>query len=383
VKIAVNTRFLLPDRLEGIGKFTHEILRRLTVRYPEHEFYFFFDRAYDQRFIYSANVKPIVVYPSARHPVLFFWWFQVSLARALKKLKPDIFLSTDGMTTLNTSVPRVTVMHDLAFEHYPQDVDYLSRKYYKYYGPRFAQVSEKIIAVSEFTRQDIIRQYSIAPEKITVVPNAAGEGFKKIDFEKQVALREKYTRGEAYFVFVGALQPRKNLVNLFRAFDLFKNKTGSEVKLLVVGRKAWQAGSISKAYKQMQFKSEVVFTGRVSDAELVRLYGAAIATVYVPTLEGFGIPIVEAQKCGCPVITSNTSSMPEVAGGGAILVNPFVAEEITDALIKVYHELEVRARLVEEGYRNAQRFSWDSSCEKVMQVLEEVIQANLAAHARI
>lgn len=382
MKIAVNTRFLLPDRLEGIGKFTHEILRRLTVKYPEHEFYFFFDRKYDRRFVYSSNVKPLVVNPPARHPFLFYWWFQVSLVKTLKKLKPDVFLSTDGMTTLNTTVPRVTVMHDIAYEHYPQDVDYANRKYFKYYGPRFAQASDKIIAVSEFTRQDICQKYNINQNKIEVVHNAADQDFNKISFAEQVAVREKYTQGEAYFIFVGALQPRKNLVNLYRAFDLFKSKTGSEVKLVIVGGKGWSAKSISEAYKQMQFKDEVVFTGRVSNAELVKLYGAAVTTVYVPTLEGFGIPIVEAQQCGCPVITSNTSSMPEVAGEGALLVSPFLVEEITDALFNVYHNLELRTRLVQQGYLNAQRFSWDKSAEKVMRVIEEVFknQPKFRAH---
>ncbi|KAA5548133.1 glycosyltransferase family 4 protein [Adhaeribacter rhizoryzae] len=383
MKIAVNTRFLLPNRLAGIGRFTHEILRRLTVKYPEHEFYFFFDRAYDKQFIYSANVKPIVVYPSARHPFLFYWWYQVSLAKALKKLQPDIFLSPDGMTTLNTTVPRVTVIHNLAYEHYPQDEDYLNRKYLNYYGPRFAQASNKIIAVSVFTRQDIIQQYNINPDKIRVVHNAAGANFRKVNFGQQVAIRQKYAHGEAFFMFVGGLQARKNLINLFQAFDMFKLKTGSEVKLLMVGGKKWSGKGIKEAYNQMQFKSEVIFTGRVSDAELIQLYGAAVANVYVPALTGFGITVVEAQQCGCPIITANTSAMPEVAGNGAMLVNPLVVEEITHALIQVYHDLEVRTQLVQAGLQNASRFSWEHSAEKVMRVLEEVLNTQAKSRAPV
>ncbi|MGV3585532.1 MAG: glycosyltransferase family 4 protein [Adhaeribacter sp.] len=383
MKIAVNTRFLLPNRLASIGRFTHEILRRLTMKYPQHEFYFFFDRAYDKQFIYSGNVKPIVVYPSARHPFLFYWWYQVSLAKALKKLQPDIFLSPDGMTTLNTTVPRVTVIHDLAYEHYPQDVDYLSRKYLNYYGPRFAQASDRIIAVSEFTRQDIIQQYNINPDKIAVVHNAAGVNFRKVNFGQQVAIRQKYAHGEAFFMFVGGLQARKNLINIFRAFDLFKLKTGSEVKLLMVGGNKWSGKGIKEAYNQMQFKSEVIFTGRVSDAELIQLYGAAVANVYVPTLAGFGITVVEAQQCGCPIITANTSAMPEVAGNGTMLVNSLAVEDITNAFMQVYHDLEVRTQLVQAGLQNANRFSWEQSAEKVMRVLEEVVNTQTKTRAPV
>ncbi|WP_170252534.1 glycosyltransferase family 4 protein [Adhaeribacter aerolatus] len=383
MKIAVNTRFLIPDRLTDVGKFTHEVLRRLAVKYPEHEFYFLFDRAFDPQYIYSVNVKPVVVYPSVRHPVLYYWWYQVSLARALQKIKPDVFLSTDGMTTLNARVPRVTVMSDLVVEHFPQEVDYLSRKYLKNYNPRFAQISAKIITFSAFTRQEISRLYKINSGKIEVVAPAAGEEFRKIDFGRQVAVRQKYTNGEAYFISVGALQPRQNIANLFRAFDLFKEKTGSEVKLLIAGNNKLKSRGIKQVYKQMRFKSEVVFTDRVKDAELIELYGAAVAAVYVPLRADAGISVIEAQKCGCPVVAAATGALPEVAGAGALLVNPVAIEEISEALIQVYHDLEVRSRLVQAGFRNTEKFSWDKSAEKVMRLLEETVKTQATSRAHL
>jgi glycosyltransferase involved in cell wall biosynthesis len=379
LKIAVNTRFLLTGKLEGIGKVTHECLQRLTRQHPEHQFYFFFDRPFDPRFIYADNVTPLVLLPPARHPFLFYFWFQYRVAAALKKLRPDVFLSFDGMTVLQTAVPRVTVMHDIAFEHYPQDVPYLQRRYYQYFTPRFARVSDKILTVSEFTRQDIVRHYRVPPAKIEVIYNAAGTAFQPIDFERQVSIRQKYAAGEAYFLFVGALQPRKNLDNLFRAFDRFKQETGSEVKMVVVGRRAWKSRGWKQTYKQMKYREEVVFTGQVSEAELVPLYGAAVATVYVPTFEGFGLPIVEAQACRCPVITSRTSAMPEVAGEGALLVDPLAVADISAAMIRVYLDLEVRQQLRQRGQDNLRRFSWDQSASQLLRVLETCATAKAAA----
>ena len=137
MRIAVNTRFLLPNKLEGIGRFTLEVLRRMVNSHPEHEFYFFFDRKYDPSFVLSENVIPIILFPPARHPFLFYWWFEWSVARALKKHNIDVFLSTDNFCSLNTKVPTVLVTHDLAFAHFPEQVGFLQRKYYQYFTPRF------------------------------------------------------------------------------------------------------------------------------------------------------------------------------------------------------------------------------------------------------
>lgn len=372
MKIAVNARFLLPNKLEGIGVYKHELLKILTVKYPQHQFYFFFDRPYDPRFIYSNNVIPVVLSPPARHPFLFYIWFEIRVAQALKRVKPDVFLSLDTFTTLNTRVPRVTLFHDLAFEFYPQDITFLGLKYYRYYFPKFAAASAALMAVSEYTKQDIIKLYGIPATKIKVVYSNAAPHFRPITFARQVAIRQQYAQGEAYFIFVGVMQPRKNLVNIFKAFSLFKQKTGAEVKLLIVGRKGWKANPITKAYKQMQFKEEVLFTGRVSDEALVQLYGAAVATLFVSAFEGFGLPIVEAQNCGCPVITANTSAMPEIAGQAALLTNPFDVADIAEAMIRVYIDLDTRARLIKLGFENAKRFSWNVSAEKTMRILEEV-----------
>lgn len=377
MKIAVNTRFLLAGKLEGIGRVTHEWLQRLTRRHPEHQFYFFFDRPYDPQFVYGPNVHPLVLSPPARHPLLFYYWFQHRVAAALKKVGAEVFLSTDGMTVLHTTVPRVTVVHDLAFEHYPQDLGYLQRRYYQHFTPRFVRASDKVLTVSNFSKQDIMRQYQVVPSKVEVVYNAPGAAFRPCSFGRQVSIREQHTRGEAFFLFVGALHPRKNLDTLLRAFDLFRQQTGSEVKLVLAGRKAWKRHGWQRILKNMTFRDQVVFTGRVSEADLVALYGAAVATVYVPTLEGFGLPIVEAQACLCPVICSQTSALPEVAGDGALLVDPQDPEAISAAMAQVYHDLDLRRVLQQQGRENLQRFSWDRSADQVMRVLEACVTAQV------
>ena len=374
--VAVNTRFLLPGgHLEGIGRFTNETLRQLVAKHPEVTFHFLFDRAFDARYLFGPNVVPHVLRPPARHPLLFVAWFEGAVAAWLARHRPAAFLSPDGFTTLNTRVPRVTVLHDLAFEHFPLDVGLLQRKYYHFFAPRFARASERLVAVSEATKADIVQTYGIDPAKISVAYNAPAEGFRPLPTEVQQAVRRRFAEAQPYFLFVGALQPRKNLGQLLRAFDAFKATPGTGVaRLLIVGRKAWKAGPILEAYQQMRHPEAVQFTGRVSDAELAELYAAALATVYVPYFEGFGIPIVEAQASGCPVLTSSVSSMPEVAGpGGALLADPLDVASIAAGLTRLWQEPALRAQLVARGHANLSRFSWARSAEVLWQALEKAM----------
>ncbi|TGE29189.1 glycosyltransferase family 4 protein [Hymenobacter metallicola] len=379
MNIAVNVRFLLPgDKLEGIGRFTFETLSRLVRQHPEHTFHFLFDRAYDARYLFADNVVPHVLLPPARHPFLFVAWFEGAVAAWLRKHRPAVFLSPDGFTTLSTRVPRITVIHDLAFEHFPQDVDWLQRKYYHYFTPKFVRASARIVAVSEATKQDLVRTYGTAADKIRVVYNAADAHFRPLPAEEQQEVRDRFSAGKPYFLFVGALQPRKNLVNLLRAFDQFKTRTGSAAKLLIVGRTAWKAGPMFDAYQQMQHRGAVHLTGRVTDGELVQLYAAALTTVYVPYFEGFGIPIIEAQACASPVLTSNRSSMPEVAGSAALLVDPFSVDSIADGLSRLEADAELRQELRRQGLDNVHRFSWTRSAELLWQNIVDVTASRFA-----
>ena len=150
LKIAVNTRLLIKNKLEGIGWFSYETLKRITRAHPEHQFYFLFDRPFDESFVFGSNVTPIVIRPQARHPILFYLWFEKSIPRALKKINPDLFMSTDGYLSLSTTTPSLPVIHDLNFEHYPEQLPFLVRKYYKHYFPRFARKAARIATVSEF-----------------------------------------------------------------------------------------------------------------------------------------------------------------------------------------------------------------------------------------
>jgi len=373
LKIAVNTRLLLKDKLEGIGWFSYENLKRITQQHKEHQFIFIFDRKYDDSFIFSDNIEPVVAIPQARHPVLYYAWFEFAIPRVLKKHKPDLFLSPDGYLSLSTRVKSMNVFHDLNFEHYPDDLPRAERWYYQRFFPRYAEKACRIATVSEFSKRDIINQYNIDPNKIDVVYNGANESYTPIDDEAKTLTRQKLTGGKPYFIFIGALHPRKNLVNMFRAFDHFKQTNDSDLKLLIVGNKKWWTPKIKDSYEQMMAKDEVIFAGRLSAGDLHHALAAAHGLTYVSYFEGFGIPILEAFYCNVPVITSNLTSMPEVAGDAALLVDPFSVESISDGMKKMTFDLELRQQLIERSVSRRKQFSWQKSSEKLWSSIEKAL----------
>ena len=361
MRIAVNTRLLLKGKLEGIGWFSYETLKRIVRNHPEHQFIFIFDRPYAEEFIFAENVTPVVVGPPARHPFLFYLWFELQIPRVLKKYRADVFLSPDGYLSLNTKVPQLAVIHDISFAHRPGDIPAMKRWYYNYFFPKFARKAARIATVSNYSKTDIVQTYRIGAEKVDVVYDGCNENFRPFSNEEQKLIREKYTVGVPYFLFVGALHPRKNVAGLLRAFDDFKSGTGRNEKLLIVGGEMHKTGEIADTWQKMQFKNDVVFTGRVAQEELYGIFGAALALTFVPFFEGFGIPILEAMYAGIPVICSNTTSMPEVGGDAVLYVEPGNVRQIAEAMAKIASDSDLRDEFIAVGFTQKQNFSWNKT----------------------
>jgi glycosyltransferase involved in cell wall biosynthesis len=373
LNIAVNTRLLIKNKLEGIGWFSFETLKRITTNHPEHTFYFIFDRPFDKQFIFGDNVKPIVIGPPTRHPVLYYLWFEFSIPKILKEINADLFISPDGFLSLKTKIKSIAVIHDINFMHYPKDFPFLLRLYYRYFFPKFAKKANRIVTVSEYSKKDIVEQFSINEKNIDVVYNGSNSIYEPISDAEKELTKKKYTSGNNYFLFVGALSPRKNVSNLLLAFNDFKIKTQSKNKLVIVGEKMFKTRHLSQIFENLQFKDDVIFTGRMLPENLKNLYSASIALTFVPYFEGFGIPIIEAMNCETAVITSNKTSMPEVSGDAAILVNPFSVESISDAMIELQDNTELRSKLIEKGNQQKQEFSWDKTASKFWKTIEKVI----------
>lgn len=374
MNIAVNTRLLLSGKLEGMGWFSYETLKRITTLHKEHNFIFIFDRKYSDEFIFSDNIKPVVTFPQARHPVLWYIFFEYGVPAVLKKHKADIFLSPDGWLSLKTDVKSVPVIHDLNFFHFPHFIPWHLKKYYNYFFPKFINRAERIATVSEFSKNDICSRFDYKKENIDVVFNGANEIYKPLNDENKTIIKAKYSRDCPYFLFVGLIHPRKNIDGLIKAFEEFKKSTESNVKLLIVGSQKYWYSEIDQTLQKCIYKKDIIFTGRLETSELIKVVASALSLVYVSHFEGFGIPILEAMYCDVPVITSNTSSMPEVGGNAALYATPSSTESIKNALTEVYKNTKTREKLIERGRIQCKNFTWDKTAELLWGCIEKLIE---------
>ncbi len=371
--IAVNTRFLLKDSLEGYGYFIRETFRRITHNHPEHRFLFIFDRPFDKEFLFGPNVEAVVAGPPARHPLLWKFWYDFKVPAVLKKYKADVFVSPDGFCSLGTRVPQCLVLHDLAFLHHPGSIHASHLRVYKKYTGRFLEKAASVATVSAFSKADLLNHYKISEQKIHVVYSAAKEIFQPLTPEQKEGVKNKYSSGREYFLHTGAIHPRKNLVNLLKAFSLFKKRQQSGMKLLLAGRLAWKYQSFAKNLETYKYREDVVLTGYLEESELAALTGAAYALVYPSLHEGFGVPVLEAMQCDVPVITSSGSSMQEIAGDAALYVNAEDPQSIAENMMRIYKDETLRGQLITNGRQVAKQYSWDKTAELLWGSVQEAI----------
>ena len=367
MRVLVNARFLLPNRLEGIGIHSFEILKRLVEDHPDDHFIFCFDRPYSQSHVFGRNITPLVLRPPARHPVLFYWWFEKMIPMAYKRYQADLFYSPDGFLSLSRSVRKsLLVIHDLAYLHFPDQIKWSERQYYEYFMPKYIARADRIVAVSNATREDIVSHFPDSKNKTSVVYNGVR------DFTDTESVTNGSSEEANYFMTLGAIHPRKNISTLLLAFDRFKTKTNNNIKLKVVGRMAWKVDDIQKTLQQMKHQKDVEFTGFVDDSLMIKQLRGSIGLIYISLFEGFGLPVVEAMKLGVPVITSNRSSMKEVAEGAALLVNPLDPDAVANAMVKLSENSALARRLRNQGYDRSSQFSWDQTALEIYRLMREV-----------
>lgn len=374
MKIAINTRFLADKNLEGFARFIYETTRRMVDRHPEDQFYFLFDRKnYDKSYIFGTNVKPIVVSPQARHPYLWYIWYEWTSKRALRKIKPDVYLSPDGLNSTSLPFPSVTVIHDIGFEKLDDQLPATVEKYYRKMTPKIISGSDQIVTVSEFSKKEICSTYDVNPEKVKVVYNGFTSNFKPLTQEEKEKIISEYSDGKPYFLFVGSIHPRKNIERLIGAFELFKERTGSPMKLFLAGRWAWKSEDIKHKYEQSAYKEDIVATGYISEKTLGTLMSGARAFCYLSLYEGFGIPILEAMAAGIPVVTSSISSMPEVAGDAALYADPKDEKDMSKQMQRLATDEKLRDQLIDKGFQRIHHFDWDRSADRLYHILKELV----------
>ena len=369
MKIVINA--LGPSKVKaGIGNYLSNLINKLSIVDKKNKYIIF--ASSENKIFYKTQNKNFFIIDIGfwgRNNLLRIFWEQLILPVKLLEHKADILFSPGFVCPLIKAVKYITVIHDMTFFSHPQVHTFFKKLYFPFMIKRSVKRSEKIIAISYNTKKEIIKYIKIPPEKIVVTHLSANKFSKSNIKDEKKFLSEKYNIKSEYLLFVGMIEPRKNLDLIIEAFKKFSDKT---IKLVIVGKKGWMVDDLFEKIKLKNLDEQIIFTGFVPDNELEIFYKTAKVFLYPSLYEGFGIPVLEAMTTGCPVITSNISSLPEVAGDAAILIDPENSEELSDAVNKLINDVKIREELVKKGFENTKKFSWKKTAKQTLLVFEEV-----------
>jgi glycosyltransferase involved in cell wall biosynthesis len=271
--------------------------------------------------------------------------------------------------------PVVATIHDLSYEHFPELFTARERFFFKRTILHTARQAAAVLTGSEYSRQDIAQTYHVPPEKVIVTPYGFNQAFQPVrDSIKIEAIKKKYQIEQAYLLTVGNLQPRKNLPRLIRAYTRLREQVDDfHHQLVIVGKKAWLFEPVLREARHSRYVTDIIFTDYVPEEDLPILYSGATVFVYPSLFEGFGLPVLEAMACGAPVITSNTSSLPEVVGDAGIMIDPHDEQALAVAIQRIVADARRRAHLSEQGLQQAQKFSWRRTAELTLRTYEAIV----------
>lgn len=374
-KIVFNCWLLRNRQLDGIGNFTVQVLKKIIEDHPHQQFDILVDKKFVNEYFDFPNVVLHKIFPALRHPLLYIFFLEVRWPLYLKKIKPDLIVAMDGFLSLASNAKQLPVVYDLNFEHYPENLPWRNRVYYKYFFPRFVKKAKQIITISEYSKQDIIKTYNVPEKKIDNVYCGISDYFFPCTEQEQIETKNKYSNGNEYFFFAGTMHPRKNIIRLIEAFIEFKKTNTNSFKLVLAGHIMWDDESIKKVVENSSVKQDIILAGRVSNEALRLLLGSAWSLVFVPVFEGFGLPIVEAWQCGAPVICSNVTSIPEVAGDAAIVVDPFNIKAIAAAMQQMT-DINIRNQYISAGQKRKSLFSWTNTASLFWKSIQLTLKNN-------
>lgn len=299
----------------------------------------------------------------------------LTLAAELRKHPVDV-LHVQFTAPPFCPCPVVVSVHDLSFEHLPQTFNRRSRTQLRLTVRHSVRRAARILTLSEHTRRDMIETYGTSPERITAIPLAAPSYFGRVQEEKELQrVRHIYGIEGDYILCVSSIQPRKNLPRLVRAYASLRNKRGPGKlpKLVLVGKCAWLYDETLRSIEEGKMKDSVILTGYVPQSDLPALYSGSVCFVYPSYFEGFGLPPLEAMKCGTPVIAGNRTSLPEVVGDAGILVDPFDVSAIAAAIERIVDDSDFRHQLSVRGLARSRIFDWRETARRTLNVYEQVV----------
>ncbi len=367
MKIAIDIRNLVNYKANDYGYFLSEVLKRIRHTSPGEEFFLIADRKYEPRFPVGENVYIIAAGPAASSPLLLKLWYEIRLPRLLKKLHADLLVTGPGICSLSTHIPQCMVIDDLSFLCYPS-YNKAEHFFLKRHMKKYVQKAAVVIALSDFLKHELVMRYDVEREKIFVVPGAAHNFPLKTEIERD-EVRVKYTGGKNYFLFTGEIDQRQNIINLLKAFSVFKKRQKSDWKLVIAGRISPHFKSFKENIRSYKYRDELVVLDALVGGESANLTAAAWATVYPATCMGSVYDVFDSWHQGVPVITAANSAIAGLAKDAVMVFDPDDHKDIADKMMYLYKDEALRRKLADQGRSALEAYSWDKSASRFWEAI--------------
>jgi glycosyltransferase involved in cell wall biosynthesis len=377
--IGIEGQRLFRKKKHGMDMVALELIKNLQDIDHENEYYIFVKPDEDDSVLKETSNFKIIKLDGGSYPV----WEQFALPKAAKKYGCELLHCTSNTAPFFTNMPLVTTLHDIIYmeSSYYKILTGSATAYQKFGNvyrklivPRVVKKSDKIITVSHFEKNRIAEFFDIEEDnRLEAVYNGVSTHFKPISDEAELKrVKEKYHLPDNFFFFLGNTDPKKNTKGVLKAFSDFLKQTKSDYKLVMLDYDMNELKKLLDEIGDKQLMNQIVLTGYVVNTDLPAIYSLSTIFLYPSLRESFGIPMLEAMACGVPVITSNTSSMPEVSGDAAHIVNPYNPEEITEGIIKILSEKEYSENLCKKGIERSKLFSWKNMAEQILVLYNEI-----------
>ena len=382
MRIGIDCRTILnpeKDDLVGITHYTYQLVKHLINldNKEKNEYILFFDKEVAGKNIikFSKPYVKIKYFPFMQYkkflPIAYSHFL---ISAFLKRESLDIFHSPTPYLPLSYNEPSVVTAHDLTIYKFPKLFPSGQFLNVKITTPNAFKKAKKIIAISQSIKQDLIKIFKTPADKIEVIYNGINKELfqesPKIEIEK---IKNQYGIKENYILFLGTLEPRKNIEMLIEAYELFQKNSATKYQLVIAGKEGWTAQKIHKKAMNSPYKKEIIFTGYIGPENLNALFSEAKVFVFPSLHEGFGMPVIEAMAKKIPVITSNIESLSEITSKTAILINPKKKEELKEALELVLNNEELRIKLIEKGFKRAKEFCWEKCAEETLEIYKNCL----------
>ena len=381
-RIGIDIRCLSDGKKTGVEEYTMNILGQLFELDKKNQYVLFLNSFHKSNFDLKvfSRFKNVSVrkfnYPN-KLLNFCFWYLRWPFIDEMLGGVDIFFMPNINFVALSKKTKLVLTIHDLSYEIFPQTFSLKRRLWHHILNPRrLCQIADRIIAVSQSSKSDIVSRWEISEEKVQVIYNGIPADFEQLDHNnpKLIAIKDRYRLPFKFIFYLGTIEPRKNIPAIVKAYDRLRELNNPQLdkyKLVIAGSKGWKTKNILSVMRSAKFTEDIIFISNITNEDKAAVYTLASLFVYPSFFEGFGIPVLEAMRCGVPTITSNTSSLPEVVGDGAIMIDPDKPDELYSAMKELLLNRDFYADMKQQALRQAVRFNWKASARELLKIFGE------------